>query len=258
MYDNFVKDYLDETNPISEVGQCRLYIKEEMERRLSTFPNMEGEDDDIQIAVVTFAFDNAEIIRGLQNRGRAIRKEDWDLLEKLNDRMTERLECQDCLDKMQRPVAVFLTLQTEEGKSRAEAYNDLVLTNEYREFSTFLGSKIDMHEAGEPTDIIWENRHHSDWSLRVRGGIALLIMIGILTCSFIIIYSAQKKSLDMKRKYPHQDCREVDFQFEGRHDAWRRDSIEEYRVNAAIEEDGGIALYTGPLQCFCKAEKKKK
>lgn len=131
MYDHFVRDYYDETNPISEIGQCRLYIKEEMERRLSAFPTHCDHDEDVEIAIVTFAFDNAEIIRGLRQRGKAIRQEDWDLLEKTNDRLTKRLECQDCLDKMQRPVAVFLTMQTEDGKCRAEEYNTIVRLERY-------------------------------------------------------------------------------------------------------------------------------
>ena len=88
MYDQFVRDFYDETNPISEIGQCRLYIKEEMEKRLASFPSHCEVEEEIKIAMVTFAFDNAEIIRGLRKRGKAIRQEDWDLLEKINDRMT--------------------------------------------------------------------------------------------------------------------------------------------------------------------------
>jgi len=102
MYDNFVDNYLDPTNPLSEIAQCRLYIKEEMERRLNCLPDPQGHehhnsnelggrpsqpmpehhDDHIEIAVVTFAFDNSEIIHGLGKRGGFIKKEDWELLEK--------------------------------------------------------------------------------------------------------------------------------------------------------------------------------
>lgn len=74
----------------------------------------------IKIAIVTFAFDNAEMIKRLRKRGKAIRKEKWELLDKINNRISDRLECQECLDKMQRPVAVFLTMETEEGKNIAE------------------------------------------------------------------------------------------------------------------------------------------
>lgn len=44
-----------------------------MEKRLTAFPSHRDREEEIQIAIVTFAFDNAEIIRGLRKRGKAIR-----------------------------------------------------------------------------------------------------------------------------------------------------------------------------------------
>lgn len=76
MYDRFVRDHLDESNPISEIGQFRLYIKEEMEMRLTSMPCFHSGHESLQeirIAMVTFAFDNAEIINMLKERGKAIR-----------------------------------------------------------------------------------------------------------------------------------------------------------------------------------------
>ena len=35
-----------------------------------------------------------------------------------------------------------------------------------------------------------------------------------------------------------------------------KDSINEFILNNEIEENDGLALYTGPMQCFCNAEKK--
>ena len=54
--------------------------------------------DYIKIAIVTFAFDNCEMIKRLRKRGKAIRKENWELLNKINNRISDRLECQECLD----------------------------------------------------------------------------------------------------------------------------------------------------------------
>lgn len=54
----------------------------------------------IKIAMVTFAFNNAEMIKRLRKRGKAIRKQNWDLLDKINDKISERLDCQECLDMM--------------------------------------------------------------------------------------------------------------------------------------------------------------
>ena len=45
---------------------------------------------------------------------------------------------------MQRPVAVFITLATEEGKCKAEEYNELIQLEDFKEFRTFLGGKINV------------------------------------------------------------------------------------------------------------------
>lgn len=60
---------------------------------------------------------------------------------------------------------MFLTMLSEEGKNIAEEYNNRIRLENIREFQTLLGSKIDVHEASEPTDIIWENRYLSDFSV---------------------------------------------------------------------------------------------
>ena len=80
MYENFVNKYLDDTNPISEIGQFRSYVKDEMENRLTEFPGLgidgpEGDEAPVKIAVVTFAFDNAEIIKNLTKRGTYVKKQ---------------------------------------------------------------------------------------------------------------------------------------------------------------------------------------
>lgn len=63
MYETFCNKYLDDTNPISEIGQFRMYVKDEMEHRLTEFPALgidgpEGDIAPVKIAIVTFAFNN--------------------------------------------------------------------------------------------------------------------------------------------------------------------------------------------------------
>lgn len=65
MYDTFVENFLDQDNPISEIGQFRLYIQHEMEKRFLYIYNLDqqvcvlGENCSLmEIAIVTFAFDN--------------------------------------------------------------------------------------------------------------------------------------------------------------------------------------------------------
>lgn len=48
-------------------------------------------------------------------------------------------------------MSLFVTFETEEGHARACAYNDYPKEK-------ILGQELDLQEASEPTDIIWENR----------------------------------------------------------------------------------------------------
>ena len=100
-----------------------------MEQRLTEFPGLgidgdEGDEAPVKIAVVTFAFDNAEIIYALTRRGQYIRQQKWKKYIKTNEKIVQRLhDSQELLDKMQTPCYCFLTFESEEGKSRCELYN---------------------------------------------------------------------------------------------------------------------------------------
>jgi len=56
------------------------------------------------------------------------------------------------LDKLQTPVSAFVTWETEEAVNRALKYSETPQCK-------VLGQEIDLQNASEPTDIIWENRH---------------------------------------------------------------------------------------------------
>lgn len=130
--------------------------------------------------------------------------------------------------------------------------------DEYAHYRTFLGGELDMTEASEPTDIIWENRHFTAFQRFYRGIIVLAIILGVLVCSFFTIFTAQKLALAMKTKYPKMSCGPYIEEYDKRREAWVRDAINEFIVNDAIEEKGGVPLFTGPMQCFCINEKNTK
>jgi hypothetical protein len=67
-----------------------------MEGRLTEFPPLgidgdEGDEMPVKIALVTFAFDNAEIIYALTRRGEYIRNQKWKKYIKTNDKIVKRL-----------------------------------------------------------------------------------------------------------------------------------------------------------------------
>lgn len=86
-------------------------------------PDLGYEDDTpekIYISLVTFAFDNAELINLLKERGNAIKFEKWDRMREINKKINE-LKTKN-VEKYNRPVAAFLTFENEEGINRCRAY----------------------------------------------------------------------------------------------------------------------------------------
>ena len=46
LYKQFVEKFYDQANPISEINQFRLFVKDELERRLTKFPDLGLDGDD--------------------------------------------------------------------------------------------------------------------------------------------------------------------------------------------------------------------
>lgn len=105
-YATFVEQYLDKSNPIPEVMQLKLFLKSELERRLTQMPaqGLDGPEGDVapvKIATLALAFDNAQVIKWLRTRGTHIKNEDWAKLEKINETIQVALKTQEgLLDKL--------------------------------------------------------------------------------------------------------------------------------------------------------------
>ena len=70
MFSTFKNKFYDITNPISEIEQFKLFIKDEMEERLTEFPGLgfdgkEGDNSHVNVAIITFAYENHKVIKHL-------------------------------------------------------------------------------------------------------------------------------------------------------------------------------------------------
>ena len=89
---------------------------------------------------MTCAFDNRKVINWLKQRGKAIKFENWDKLDEINETIRMNLKKDSVLlDQLQRPCAIFVTFQSEEGYNRALKYNECVEEEEFAQWRTFLG-----------------------------------------------------------------------------------------------------------------------
>lgn len=80
--------------------------------------------------MISFAFDNAELINLLRARGQFIKVENYDKMREINSKIDSLKSDKAKLEKFYRPVTAFLTFENEEGLNRAKNYNDVVNANE--------------------------------------------------------------------------------------------------------------------------------
>ena len=86
---------------------------------------------------------------------------------------------------------------------------------------------------------------------RAKKSIVAGIIFALLLASFFLIFVLQKRSLALKGKYPSVDCNQYAEEHKGRYESWKRDAINEYKVNTAEFEKLGQTHFTGAMQCFC-------
>jgi len=55
-------------------------------------------------------------------------------------------------------------------------------------YEKFLGEPIDVHEASEPSDIIWENRQFTAGVRKCSMAVVYFIIGILLACSLVFIY----------------------------------------------------------------------
>lgn len=143
---------------------------------------------------------------------------------------------------MQTPCAVFATFENEEGYNRAIKFNKQVDEGILPSFfAHLLTDKLEIEEATEPTDIIWENRYFTDSQRRNKKLIVSMIIFVMLMCSGAVIFKLSTKSRILKMKYPITDCKITNAEYIGAkkiatYKTWQKDAFNEYHVNKAFEK----------------------
>lgn len=86
----------------------------------------EEPQEEIKIAQITFAYDNHELITRLKERGTYIKTEKWKKVKEINKQIGAIIRDPYLLNKFQKPVSVFASFESEEGRARALVYNDTI------------------------------------------------------------------------------------------------------------------------------------
>lgn len=207
--------------------------------------------NDIEVAEITFAYNNAPIINMLRKRGAAIKGQKYDKMRAINKEIDDYKKKEENIDALNRPVTAFVSFVREEGVERALALKDKGVDQTSPYYKEFLGERLQFDDGCEPTDIIWENRHFTSTQRMVRGSIVAGVIGLLLLLSFITIYIMKTSSTSNAKKYPACDCEELK-------------SI----YGAGLEKNALLEWYdfykhvpkkplAGMLQCFCADTKAK-
>lgn len=194
-------------------------------------PDNSNEPKRIKIAQITFAYYNGEVIRWLTKRGDFIKTEKWDKVNEINQEIAQGIKDEDLLNRCQKPCSVFATFETEEG------YNRAIIYNEQQAVQGFLSGEIEIQEASEPSDIIWENRQFKPWQRTQKRIVVYFIIVIMLAISAAIIFTCTKASNAKKFKYPVVTCSDFKTEYASFSEGtWLKDSMNEFYSNNALEK----------------------
>ena len=73
---------------------------------------------DVEIASISFAFDNKELMEMLIKRGKFLSTANYIELLNLDTKIDDHFKNKECQEKIKRPVSCFITFTTQEAKAR--------------------------------------------------------------------------------------------------------------------------------------------
>lgn len=148
------------------------------------------------------------------------------------------------LDSYTRPVFAFLTFENEAGYEVARKFSE-----DQNDDAQLLECKINIKEATEPTDIIWENRHYTEKQLR-SNMYRVILNATMYLCGALLIITVMKGGLMMlTAKYPKANCALIAKQF-----GPKLEEFAFYEYTGFYDKTKNTKM-TGVLQCFCEQDK---
>jgi len=198
---------------IAPAFSLKNYLKKEIEEKLTEWVEMNewarnelygrknnGEGNDTQyggtkIADIVFSFNNAELIEALRARGQCIASQDFDAMREQEAKVNKLFQN---FDSLTVPTSAFITFESDDSASLADMVGETDIH--------VMNQKMHFENCSEPTDIIWENRHFTNWDYIKRQGFAYFIIGILLVGSAVFIYWISAFSADLATVFPPVNC----------------------------------------------------
>ena len=248
-YEKFIIKHGAKKPEDASMGQhFRDWIHKEMEDKLSKMPNL-GYDDippqHIEIAATTFAFENGQLIKLLRKRGAAIMGDKFDTMRDLDKQINDLKN--DQFEKLTRPVSVFMTFETEEGYRRAVSFDEEVekldvMRRDIKYWFNDPNMTVELQEASEPSDIIWENREYTPRQRRCKEVVVVIIISLCLLGAAFVILMGRIKQANYVKKYPKFPCQPF---YDTYGSNLQHFAVAEYDYNLQLEAQGKPFQFVG-------------
>jgi hypothetical protein len=229
-YEIFKNQHNEEVCDSTAIAYMQV-LKERFQDSVSKEDHVFEESTDIRIATISYAFNNHKMIALLNQRGDAIVDHNIKEKEKIEKKIDE-LKDND-FDELSRPTVAYITFETQEGYERAVNMRYLI-------------SHI-FEPAVEPTNIIWENSHHSMTGIFIRSIITITIIIFMLIGAFFVFFYLKKGLMITNQKYMNLNCDRFNENIDSDDLRLRYAVIDYYDYYYS----GTATMMTGALQCFC-------
>lgn len=144
-------------------------------------------------------------------------------------------------DSLTIPTSAFITFESDDSASLADMVTDTEIH--------VMNQKMHFVNCSEPTDIIWENRHFTNWDYIKRQGFAYFVIGILLVGSAIFIYWISAFSADLATVFPPTNCNGVEKAYA---DKLQESAVEDYDF---VTANAGQPS-SGCLQCFCAQQYK--
>ena len=217
-----------------------------------------------KIANITFAFANAKLIDLLRQRGALVAAGQFGKLPPVDIKINE-MKTHD-LQSLTKPVAAFITFETQDGFERAcefkgkTRWNGDVVSD--REFD---GCPLYFEEAPEPTNIIWEHRQNTAKKQLIKTAVVSVIIVFLLFLAFMAFYTLKQQTVANYKKYPPTtNCNSLytDFSVAGTPGVITPIPVSTNIIFAKTAYSDKILIKnygtgTGVYQCYCTALEKE-
>ena len=159
------------------------YLINEIQKWVRDYDRDKFPESTYAVADLQLAFDNDNMMAQLEKRANLLKKRQFAKANEVERKLTEIKN--EKFEDLTIPRLFYCTFHTEYAYTKANEANDML----------FLGNHINIQQATEPTDIIWENRHYRKIHRRVRWVFVFLFMILLSFGAFIAIIFLIKRKL---------------------------------------------------------------